>query len=129
MKKDQIIQLINKKGKKEYNCIAKVNKCKMIKSDLTKECIIEFLFQRENKKNKENIDPFSQTKIIIRIYEFEGKCSIYILYFFLNALDKIEIENFTKIKNKELSKFKSMVEYYKKNVNNIESLLNDKGKF
>ena len=129
LKKDQIIQLINKKGKKEYNCIAKVNKCKMIKSDLTKECIIEFLFQRENEKNKENIVPFIETKIIIRIYEFKGKCSIYILYFFFNALDKIYIENFTEMKYKELRKFKRIVEYYKDNIKNIENIFNDKGKF
>ena len=118
IKKNMIIELINTKGKTNYVSIAKINKCKMTKNPSTKECIIEFLLQKENeKKNKE---PFSETKIIFRIYELNGRCSLYILYFFANIQDYVVVEHFTKIKNKELIKFKNMVENYKEN-NNIDS--------
>ena len=113
IKKDIIMQLINIKRKKNYISIAKVNKCKMIKKDSIKECVIELLFQKE--KDKREIPPFSETKIILRIYELEGRCSMYILYFFVNIQDYNILENFTKIKNKELIKFKNMVENYKEN--------------
>lgn len=116
IKKDMIIKLINNKGNTNYVSIAKVNKCKMIKNPSTKECIIEFLFQKE--KEKKNQRPFSETKIILRIYELNGRCSMYILYYFTNIQDYVVVEHFTKMKNKELIKFKNMIENYKENNNN-----------
>ena len=78
LQKDDIVELINIKGKNKIRSIAKVNKLKMSKMDLTKEGIIELLFQ----KVEQHIYHFAKTKIIFRIYEFEGKCSMYIFFFF-----------------------------------------------
>jgi hypothetical protein len=117
LKKNTIIELINIKGKKKYKSFAKVNKCKMYKFELSKECIIELLFQ----KDKEIVTPLSETKIVIRIYEYSGKCSMYILFFF-NKVQQYEIiGEFTKIKNKELNKFREIVENYKESNLNIKS--------
>ena len=132
LKKNIIMKLSNIKGRKDYISIAKVNKCKMIKNDSTKECVIELLFQKEKEKEKEKIPPFSEAKIILRIYELDGRCSMYILYFFSNVQDYNIVENSTKIKNQELIKFKNMVENYKANNSNNnlkkedENLLNVK---
>lgn len=57
LKKDAIIQLINEKGKKKFKSIAKINKCKMVKSGLTKESIIEILFQNNNALKDLNLFP------------------------------------------------------------------------
>jgi len=113
IKKDDIIQLIKYVGKNTIISNAKVNKCKMIKMNSTKECVIEFLFQKEKDLNKNMIDPFSETKIIIRIYEYNGLCTMHILYFFFHTHDYMNIEKFTKRKNQELIKFKYMIENYK----------------
>ena len=118
LKKDIIMKLVNIKGKINYTSIAKVNKCKMIKNNSIKECVIELLFQKEKEKTKGKIPPFSETKINLRIYELDGRCSMYIIYFFFNIQDYNIMENFSKIKNKELIKFKNMVENYKENNTN-----------
>ena len=112
IKKDTIIQLISEKGKKKFKSIAKINKCKMIKSELTKESIIEILFQNNKSLMAPNF--FSEKQIVIRIYEFEKKCTLYLLYFFYNTYDYHALENFTKAKNKELKKLKYIIENYKK---------------
>jgi hypothetical protein len=112
LKKDAIIQLINEKGKKKFKSIAKINKCKMVKSGLTKESIIEILFQNNN--NLKDLNLFSEKQIIIRIYEFEHRCTLYLLYFFYNTYDYHVLESFTKEKNKELKKLKFIIENYKK---------------
>ena len=117
IKKNSIIELINIKGKTNYKSFAKVNKCRMNKFDFSKECIIELLLQ----SNKEIISPLSQTKIVIRIYEYFGKCSMYILYFFDKAQHYEKIAEFTKIKINELNKFKEIVENYKENYLDIKS--------
>ena len=82
IKKDNIIQLIKYVGKNKIESNVKVNKCKMVKMNSTKECVIELLFQKDkdiNKnKNKAIFDPFSETKIIIRIYEYNKKCTMHI---------------------------------------------------
>lgn len=112
IKKDSIIQLINERGKKNFKSIAKINKCKITKNELTKESIIEILFQNNNESKDTNL--FPEKKIIIRIYEFEHKCTLYILYFFYNTYDYSVLESFTKAKNKELKKLKYIIENYKK---------------
>ena len=121
LKKNNIIQLVNIKGNNIFISHAKVIKCKLIKNELTKECIIELLFQKD--KQKRNIDSFLIDKIVLRIYEFNGECSLYILFFFQNINEFWKNEKFTKKKNKELKKFKNMIENYKQNINNIN--LND----
>ena len=120
IKKDYIIQLIKYTGKNEIKSNAKVNKCKMVKMNSTKECIIELLFQKEKGKYKKLFGPFSEKKIIIRIYEYNGLCTMHILYFFFNPHDYIFIGKFVKKKNQELLKFKNMIENYKRD--EIESL-------
>ena len=115
IKKDDIIQLIKYVGKKIIKSYVKVNRCKMVKMNTIKECVIELLFQKEKEKDKNNnlLDPFSETKIIIRIYDYNGQCTMHILYFFFHAHDYMIIEKFTKKKNQELIKFKNMIENYK----------------
>ena len=116
LKQNMIIQLINNKGKNNFVSIAKVNVCKKMTNSSTKECIIELLLKKEKDKEKRNQRPFSETKIVLRIYELNGKCSLYILYFFENIYNYVVVEHFTKIKNKELLKFKNMVENYNNNI-------------
>jgi hypothetical protein len=115
IKKDDIIQLIKYVGKNTIKSYAKINRCKMVKMNSTKECVIEFLFQKEKDKikNKKLFDPFSETKIIIRMYEYNGQCTMHILYFFFHAHDYMIMEKFTKKKNQELIKFRNMIENYK----------------
>jgi len=117
IKKNTIIELINIKGKTNYKSFAKVNKCKLNKFELSKECVIELLLQN----NKEIETPLSETKIIIRINEYLGKCSMYIFYFFVKAQQYDIIGEFTKIKIKELNKFKEIVENYKEKHLDIKS--------
>ena len=116
LQKDDIIELISIKGRNKIKSIAKVNKLKMSKMNLTKDGIIELLFQKVEK----NKNPFAKTKIIIRIYEYEGKCSMYILFFFLNNQINYDLDAFTQRKNKELTKFKNIVENYNANSKNKE---------
>ena len=113
LKKNKIIKLI--KGKGRGHKIAIVKECKMAKYDSIKECIIELLLQKE--KDKSCIGPFSETKIIIRIYEYDGKNTMYLFHFFVNRHDYTEIQKFTKIRNKKLSKFKDMIEHFIENKN------------
>ena len=108
--KGDIIKIFNKNEKKEYKTIGKVTRCKFSQIDLSKECVIEIILKKEN-------NPFSLTKIIFRVYEFNEQCSVYILYHFLNNIDYNLTEKFTKIKKKELIKFKNIVENYKENNN------------
>ena len=119
--KGDIIELIYKNGSNIINSFAKVNKFKLNKMVLTKEGIIELLFQKDEKSNC----PFAKTKIIIRINEYKGKCSMYILFYFLNTQNSSDLEKFTNNKNKELEKFKSIVENYNEN-NKIDEFKNQK---
>ena len=61
-----------------------------------------------------DLNLFSQKQIIIRIYEFDHRSTLYILYFFYNTYDYSVLERFTKAKNKELKKLKYIIENYKK---------------
>ena len=115
LKKDKIITMYQNKNKIIYKSLARINKCILSKSKLIKNCTIELLFLNE----KNLLRPFSLNKIIIEIYEYNGKCSMYILYFF----DKIqenqrEFSNFNKCKKKELEKFKNIIENYNSNHSN-----------
>ena len=110
LKKDKIITVYQIKNKIIYKSIARINKCFLSKSKLIKNCTIELLFLNE----KNLFTSFSLNKIIMDIYEYNGKCSMYILYFF----DKIqenqrEFSNFNRCKKKELEKFKNIIENYK----------------
>jgi hypothetical protein len=111
LKKKDIIEIFNINKNKECRTIAKVTKCKFSKNDLTKECIIEIVLKKEN-------NPFSLNTITFLVYEFNNKCSLYILYKFVNIIDNSFSQKFTKRKNNELLKFKCIVEKYKES-NNI----------
>ena len=115
LKKNKIIKLI--KGDGKGHKVAIVKECKMVKYDSIKECVIELLFQKENGKNY--IGPFSESKIVIRIYEYNGINTIYLFHFFVNRYEYTEIQKFTKIRNKKLSKFKDIIEHYIENKNLI----------
>ena len=118
LKKDTIIHLIDFIGKFKYESIAKVNKCTIVQTKLAKKGIIELLF----KNNKKSLSYSSKTKIIIVIYEYNGFCTIYILYFFYHIQkNKENFLNFTKNKNYELLKFKKIIENYNQTLYNIFS--------
>ena len=110
LKKNIIMELFNSEKKKEYKTIAKVTKCTLNINDLTKECIIQIILKKEN-------NPFSLNKITFRVYEFDEQCTIYILYHFSNIINNSFAEKFTKCKNKELIKFKCIIEKYKESNN------------
>ena len=110
IQKNDIIELIfyeeTNKIEKKYN--AKVNKCKISKKNLTKSGLIELLIE----KDEINDSQFTKNKIILRIYEFKGKCSMYIIYHFLNDQHYNYLVDFVRMKNKELYLFKNIVENY-----------------
>ena len=112
LKKNDIIELIDYRGKNQKiiqnKSNAKVNRCKISSFDFTKEGVIELLFERDEK----NFSSFRKTKIILRIYEYKGNCSVYILYYFLSSQHSNFLTSFTKKKNKELKTFKSIIENY-----------------
>ena len=112
LKKDKIITVNKIKNKIIYKFFANISKCFLSKSNLIKECTIELLFLNE----KKSFTSFSLNKIIMSIYEFNRKCSMYILYFF-NSIQKNtrEISNFSRCKKKELEKFKRIIENYNSN--------------
>ena len=113
LKKNIIIELINTKKNKKIKWKAKVENCNMVATDLTKEYIIELLFQNDGN----NKSPFTEIKIIIN--EFKGKCTMYILYYFLKIQSYIDLQNFTNIKNRKLNKLKNIIENFNKSKNNI----------
>ena len=115
LKKNKIIKLIKGKGKSHK--VAIIKECKMAKYDSIKECVIELLFQKEKEKN--NKEPFLETKIVIRIYEYDGKNTMYLFHFFVNRYEYSEIQKFTKIRNKKLAKFKDIIEHFIENKNII----------
>lgn len=127
IKKDNIINISDIKGKKKIVLTAKVNKCKIIKYEFTKECIIEFLFQKVKENLESDNPPFLENKIILRIYELNEICSLYILYYFIHIHEYNLMENFTKKKNKELTKLKKMIENFKNNNENtnINTFINN----
>ena len=109
IKKDSEIQIINIKNKSKYILNAKIDRCFTRNTNTTKSCIIEFSFQ----DNDDDKSSSSLKKININIYEYKGKCSMYILFFFNNIQKNIErFLNYSKIKNRELSKFKYIIENY-----------------
>jgi hypothetical protein len=120
LKKNDIIELIeNNKNYCPIKCIAKVKKCKISSMDLTKEGIIELLFKDYEINNL----PKKKTKIYLRIYEYEGKCTMYILYYFLNNQSFEFLGNFTYKKIKELETLKNIIEkYIIYNANNSEKI-------
>ena len=120
--KDKIIKLINKNDdncKVSFELIAKVKKCAIKKSKIGKEFNIEISVN----KNTNTIPYYPIKKIIITVYEYEKKCSMYILFIFKDILNKDIFSIFNKEKNIELIRFKNIIENYsKKSGNSIKSI-------
>ena len=109
LKKDKTVIVYEIKNKITYKSFANINKCLFSKSNIIKNCTIELLFLKE----ENNLTPTSLNKIIINIYEYNSKCSMYILYFFNNIQkNQKEFSNFNRYKKKELEKFKNIIENY-----------------
>jgi len=109
LKKDKIIIVYEIKNKIVYKSFAKVNKCLFNKSNIIKNCTIELLFLKE----QNNLTSSSLNKIIINIYEYNSKCTMYLLYFFNNIQkNQKAFSIFNRCKKKELEKFKNIIENY-----------------
>ena len=112
IKKDKKITVYEIKNKVRYKSFANITKCLICKSNLIKNCTIELLFLNE----QNNLASSSINKIIINIYEYNSKCSMYILYFFNNIQkNQKEFSIFNRYKKKELEKFKNIIENYNLN--------------
>jgi len=112
LKVNNLIHLIEYIGKIKHESIAKVKKFNITKDNTTKECNIELTFQND----KNSLSYFSKTKIVIIIYEYNDFCSIYLFYFFYNTQkNKENYSNFIKSKQRELTKFKNIIENYNEN--------------
>lgn len=123
IKKNSIIQLSDIRGKEIFKSIGEVNKYVMNKSEISKEYIIEFFFPND----KNSLIDSSKEKIMIIIYEYNGLCSIYILYFFYNIQkNKEKFSNFTKVKYRELIKFKNIIEKFNETNNKQNSKSKEK---
>ena len=122
LKANYLINLTDYLGKLKYQYIAKVKTFNIKNDNTTKECILELIFQ----KGQNSLSYLSKTKIIIIIYEYSEFSSIYLFYFFCNSLNNKEnFNNFIKIKNRELTKFKNIIEnynqkHYRKKVKQID---------
>ena len=118
LNKDKIIKLIDKSSKTSYELIAKVKNCMIKKSKIEKEYNIQIIAS----KDKNSFPFYSHKKIIIQAYEYEERCSIYLLFFFRDILSKDKFYIINKEKNIELIKFKNIVENYNKSKINKKEL-------
>ena len=116
LKRDKIIIIYEIKNKIRYKSFANITKCLINKSNIIKNCTIELLFL-----NEQNILTSSSiNKIIINIYEYNSKCSMYILYFFNNIQrNQKAFFNFNRYKKRELEKFKNIIENYNANYSKL----------
>ena len=111
LKKGKIIKLIetNNNNKISLETLAKVKYFTKKKSKIEKEFNIQISVAKDNN----NISSYPLKKIIITVYEYEGKCSVYFLFFFKDILSKDKFSLFNNEKNNELMKFKKIIENYK----------------
>ena len=109
LKKNTIIHLTDFIGKLPMESTAQVHTFIISKSEISKECIIEFLFQNDKNSTLYN----SKSKIMIIIYEYNGICTMHLLYFFNHIQkNKENFIRFKKEKNKQLIKFRNIVENF-----------------
>ena len=109
LKKNSLINLIEFNEKEVYKSIAKVQNCFLNKSEISKEYVIELVFD----KGKNSVSDLAKAKIKILVYEYNGICSIYALYYFFNIQRKeLFLYYFKEDKQKELIKLKNIVENY-----------------
>ena len=118
LKKDSIIDLIERKDNKIIKNKMKVHKSSMNKTETSKEYILEFLLC----KNPNSLTYETKNKIIIIVYEYNGFCSLYLLYYFnFIQKNKENLIKFTNLKNTELTKFRNIVENYNNKIYSINS--------
>jgi hypothetical protein len=108
LKKNSIIHLTDFIGELPIESTAQVHNIIISKSEISKEYIIEFLFQN----NKNSISENSKSKILIIIYEYNGFCTMHLFYFFHHIQNKENFFRFRKAKNMQLIKFKKIVENF-----------------
>ena len=107
--KGKIIKLIEKNNSKSsFESIAKIKNLMMKKSKIEKELNIQISVS----KDKNFMISYRIKKIIITVYEYEEKCSFYLLFFFKDILSKDKFTIFNYVKNIELMKFKKIVENF-----------------
>ena len=111
LKKNTLINLVEFIDKEVFKSKAKVQNCFLSKSEISKEYVIELVFDEGNKSSFD----FAKAKIKILIYEYNEECSIYFLYYFFNnQKNELFLYNFKNAKQRELIKFKNIIENYKK---------------
>ena len=108
--KDNIIKIKDIHNKFKIKSLAKVDRCLIRKSNSIKSCIIEILIKNEEKKSL----PFSLRKIIMNIYEYNNKSSMYVLYIFNTIQERKDLKIFSERKNRELKVFKNIIENFNK---------------
>jgi len=109
--KGKIIKLIRKNNNKSsFESVAKIKHLMMKKSKIEKEFNIQISVSR----NQNFISSFRIKKIIITVYEYEEKCSVYLLFFFKDILSKDKFSSINNEKSNELTKFKKIIENYNK---------------
>ena len=117
LKKDKIITVFEIKNKIRHKSFANITKCLINNSNIIKNCEIELLFLNE----QNNLTSSSINKIIINIYEYNNKCSMYILYIFNNIQkNQKAFSNFNRYKKRELEKFKNIIENYNANYSKLK---------
>jgi len=108
--KDYIIKINDFHNKSIIKSLATVDRCLIRKSSSIKSCIIEIFFKNEEK----SLLPFSLKKILMNIYEYDNKSSMYVLYIFNTIQEKKDLKSFSERKNRELKVFKNIIENFKK---------------
>ena len=111
LKKNTLINLVEYNDKEVFKSKAKVQNCFLSKSEISKEYVLELVFDKEKNFSFD----LAKAKIKILIYEYNDECSIYILYYFFNnQKNELFLYNFKNVKQRELIKFKNIIENYKK---------------
>ena len=87
-----------------------VDRCLFRKSNSIKNCVIDISFKKPEKK----LLPSSLRKIIINIYEYDKKSSMYVVFIFNTIQNKKDFKAFSESKNRELSIFKNIIENFNK---------------
>lgn len=108
--KDYIIKINDFHNKSIIKSLATVDRCLIRKAGAIKSCIIEIFFKNEEK----NLLPFSLKKILMNIYEYDNKSSMYVLYIFNTIQEQKDLKSFSERKNRELKVFKNIIENFKK---------------
>ena len=108
--KDYNIKITDFHHKSIIKSTASVERCLIRKLKTIKSCIIEICFKDDEKK----LLPFSLKKILMNIYEYDNKSSMYVLYIFNTIQERKDLKTFSERKKRELEVFKNIIENFKK---------------